>query len=69
MDKTWLNALLVTTRLKSVFYHLKSIDGRRSYVWKILVTNEKNEQLDLLLVRLVFSRNKFLKVFWQGPIW
>jgi len=46
MDKTWLNAQLVTTRLKSVFYHLKSIDGRRSYVWKILVTNEKNEQLD-----------------------
>jgi len=34
MDKTALNAQLATTRLKSVFYHLKSVDGGRSDLWK-----------------------------------
>jgi len=43
MDKTTLNALLVTTELKRVFYHLKSVDCERSDLFKVLVVNEKNE--------------------------
>ena len=45
MDKTALEAQLVTTRLKCGFYHLKSVDCGRSDVWKSfdLVANEKNE--------------------------
>jgi len=34
MDKTTLNAQLVTTELKCVFYHLKSVDCGRSDQWK-----------------------------------
>jgi len=34
MDKTTLNAQLVTTGLKGVFYHLKSVDCGRSDLWK-----------------------------------
>jgi len=30
---------------------------------------KRMSSLILLLVRLVFSRNKFLVVLWQGPIW
>jgi len=30
MDKTTLSAQLVTTELKRVFYHLKSVDRERS---------------------------------------
>jgi len=41
MDKTAFYAQLVTTRLKLSFYHLKSVDCRRSDVW-----NKKHEQLD-----------------------
>jgi len=37
MDETTLNALLVTTELKRVFYHLKSVDCERSDLWKVLV--------------------------------
>jgi len=32
MDKTTPNAKLVTTELKGVFYHLKSVDCERSYL-------------------------------------
>jgi len=43
MDNTALNAQLVTTRRKRVFYHFKSVDCGRSDVWKSfgLVANEK----------------------------
>jgi len=34
MDKTALNAQLVTTLWKRGFYHLKSVDCRRSDLWK-----------------------------------
>ena len=37
MDKTTLNAQLVTTELKRVFYHLKSVDCERLCLWKVLV--------------------------------
>ena len=48
MDKTTLNAQLVTTGLNRVFYHFKSVDCERSDLWKSfgLVANEKNERLD-----------------------
>jgi len=35
MDKATLNAHLVTTGLKRVFYYLKSIDYERSDLWKM----------------------------------
>jgi len=47
MDKTALNIQLVITRLRRRFYHLKSVDCRRSDLWKILVANGKNERLDV----------------------
>jgi len=48
MDNTTLNAQLVTTGLKRVFCHLKSVDCERSDLWKSfgLVANEKNDWLD-----------------------
>ena len=47
MDKTTLNAQLVTIRLKLVFYHLKSVNCERSDLWKSfgLVANKKNDRL------------------------
>jgi len=53
MDMTMLNAQLVTTGLKCVFYYLKSVDCERSDLWKSfgLVTNERMTGLILLLVR------------------
>jgi len=48
MDKSTLNAQLVTTDLKRVFYHLRSVDCERSDLWKVLVwlSLKKNEWLD-----------------------
>jgi len=45
MDETTLNAQLVTTELKRVFYHLRSVDRERSDLWKVLVwlSMKKNE--------------------------
>jgi len=45
MDKTTLNAQLVTTESKCVFYHLKSVDCEISDLWKVLVglSMKKNE--------------------------
>ena len=42
------NAQLVTTGLKRVFHHLKSVDCERSDMWKSfgLVASEKNDGLD-----------------------
>ena len=45
MDKTALNAYLVTTRLKRGFYHLKSAVDQMC--GKIFFANERNDQLDL----------------------
>ena len=44
MDKTALNAYLVTTQLKGGFYHLKSAVDQMC--GKILVANKTNDQLD-----------------------
>jgi len=48
VDKTALNAQLVTSHnwTETCFYHLKSVDCGRSDLWKVLVANEKNEQLE-----------------------
>jgi len=58
MDKTTLNTQQVTTGLKRVFHHLKSVDCERSDLWKVLVwlSMKKMSSLILLLVRLVFRR-------------
>jgi len=40
MEKTTRNAHLVTTELKRVFFHLKSVDNERSDLWKVLVSGE-----------------------------
>jgi len=47
-DKTTINAQLVTTGMKRVFYHLKSVDCERSDPWQSfgLVANEKNDRLE-----------------------
>ena len=60
MDKTTLNAQLVTTELKRVFYHLKSVDCERSDLWKVLVwlSMKRMSSLILPLVRLVFRRHE-----------
>ena len=64
MDKTALNAHLVTTRLKRGFYHLKSAVDQMC--GKILVANERNDQLDFAdcqIVRHVFRGDEFLVFF------
>jgi len=45
MDKTTLNAQLVTTEIKRVFYHLKSVDCERADLWKawVWLSMKKNE--------------------------
>jgi len=62
MDKTALNAQLVTSRLKQSFYHLKSVDCERSDVWKnfALVANEKNEQIDFAAYKTCLQASAFL---------
>jgi len=42
MDKTTLNAQLVTTGLKRVFHHLKSVDRGRWDLWKSFGCQWKN---------------------------
>jgi len=44
MVKTALDTQLVTTQLKRGFYHLKYVEDQMC--GKVLVVNEKNEQLD-----------------------
>ena len=46
MDKTALNAHLVTTGLKRGFYHLKSAVDQMCGKSLVLVANERNDQLD-----------------------
>jgi len=43
MDKTTLNAQLITTELKRVFYHLKSVECERSIYGKFWLSMKKNE--------------------------
>jgi len=69
MDETAFNAQLVTTRLKRGFCHLKSVDCRRSDVWKSFgLPMERMGILILLLVRLGFRRWVFSS-FQTGATW
>ena len=63
MDKTVLNAHLVTTRLKRSFYHLKSAVDQMC--GKILVWLPMKRMISLifLLVRHVFTGDEFFVVF------
>jgi len=65
MDKTVLNAHLVTTRLKRSFYHLKSAVDQMC--GKILVWLPMKRMISLifLLVRHVFTGDEFLVVFFR----
>jgi len=65
MNKTALNAQLVTTQLKRGFYHLKSVDCVDQMCGKVLVLLpiKSMGSLILLLVGLVFSRYEILVVF------
>ena len=69
MNKTALNAQLVTTRLKRGFYFLKSVECGRSDVRKNLVELKSISSLIFLLVRLVFSCCEFIAVFRQVQAW
>ena len=71
MNKTALNAQLVTTQLKRGFYHLKSVDCVDQMCGKVLVLLpiKSMGSLILLLVGLVFSRYEILVVFWQVRVW
>jgi len=63
MDKTALNAHLVTTRLKHGFYHLKSaVDHMCGKCWFGCQWKE-TISLILLLVRHVLRGDEFLVVF------
>ena len=64
MDKTALNAHLVTTRLKRVFYHLKSAVDQMCGKILVWLPMEGMISLILLLVRHVFGGgDEFLVVF------
>jgi len=69
MDKTALNAHLVTTRLKRCFYHLKSAVDQMC--GKVLVRLPMKGMISfiLLLVGHVFRGDKFLVVFRQVRDW
>ena len=61
MDKTALNAYLVTTRVKRGFYHLKSaVDQMCGKIW---LPMKGMISLILLLVRHVFRGDEFLVFF------
>ena len=63
MDKTALNAHLVTTRLKHVFYHLKSAVDQMCGKLLVWWPMKGMISLILLLVRHVFRGDEFLVVF------
>jgi len=62
MDKTALNAHLVTTRVKRGFYHLKSAVDQ-TCVEKFWLPMKGMISLILLLVRHVFRGDEFLAFF------
>jgi len=63
MDKTAIKAHQVTTRLKRVFYHLKSaVDQRCGKIW-VWLPMKGMISLILLLVTHVFRGDEFLVVF------
>jgi len=68
MDKTALNAHLVTTRLKRGFYHLKSAVDQMCGKFLVWLPMKGMISLILLLVRHVFRGDEFLVVFsdWRG---
>ena len=63
MDKTALNAHLVTTGLKRGFYHLKSAVDQMRGKFLVRLPMKGMINLILLLVRLVFRGDEFLVVF------
>jgi len=63
MDKTALNAHLVTTRLKRGFYHFKSVVDQMYGKILVWLPMKGMISLILLLVRHVFRGNEFLVVF------
>jgi len=63
MDKTALNAHLVTTRLKRGFYHLKSAVDQMCGNILVWLPMKGMISLILLLVRHVFRGDEFLVVF------
>jgi len=67
MDKTALNAHLVTTRLKRGFYHLKSAIGQMCGKILVWLPMKGMISLILLLVRHVFRGDEFLVVFSDRP--
>ena len=70
MDKTALNAHLVTTRLKRGFYHLKSVVDQTCGKFLVWLPMKGMFSLILLLVRHVFRGDEFLVVlFRQARDW
>jgi len=65
MDKTALNAHLVTTRLKRGFYHIKSAVDQMCGKCLVWLPMKGMISLILLLVRHVFRGDKFLVFFFQ----
>jgi len=63
MDKTALNAHLVTTRLKRVCYHLKSAVDQICGKFLVCLPIKGMISLILLLVRHVFRGDEFLVFF------
>ena len=63
MDKTALNAHLVTTRLKRGFYHLKSAVDQMCGKFLVWLPMKGMISLILLLVRQVFRGDEFLVFF------
>ena len=63
MDKTALNAHLVTTRLKRGFYHLKSAVDQMCGKFLVWLPMKGMISLILLLVRHVVRGDEFLVVF------
>jgi len=63
MDKTTLNAHLVTTRLKRGFYHLKSAVDQMCRKILVCLPMKRMISLILLLFRHVFRGDEFLVVF------
>ena len=64
MDKTTLNAQVVITGVKRIFYQLKSVDRERSDLWKDfgLVANRKNERLEFTACLTC------LRALWVGQV-
>ena len=65
MNKTAVNAHLITTRLKRGFYHLKSAVDQMCGKFLVRLPMKGMISLILLLVRHVFRGDEFLVVFFS----